>query len=496
MGSLPVPVYLGRLNNAAVDGTSRRPAPAAGHGYISSPGSPDVAGDPTSLFCPLEFRYGRDRVRALFSRGARLERALKVEAALAGAESDLGMIPKEAGPAIARAANLEQVRLERVDELERTLRHDVMAIARALAEASGASGRWVHFGATSADITDTALALELKESATILSDDLVALERSLIELARRHRATPEIGRTHGQHGVPISFGYKMAVAAAEVARHRRRLDELLPRLAVGKMAGAVGTGAGFAGRGTEIESEVMRRLGLRADEAPTQIVGRDRIAEFTNFLALVASSAERLATEVRNLQRTEIGEVQEPFDEARQVGSSTMAQKRNPMVSENVTSLARLVRAFALPPMENMVQWHERDLANSANERIVLPHAILLTDDLLGKLTEVFHGLRIDPARMAEEIARSGGGAMSEQLMLALTARGLARADAHEILRTLTRDLATGPPLAERAKANPEVRKQFEPAEIDALLDPGAYVRAAAEKTDRILATLERDLRP
>ena len=471
-------------------------SPAGGHGYISGPGSPGVAEDPASLFCPLEFRYGRERVRALFSRGARLQRALQVEVALAAAEAELGMIPKDAAEAIARAAASGQVRLERVDELESSLKHDVMAIARALAEAAGPAGRWVHYGATSADITDTALALELKESATILATDLADLERSLGELARRHRATPEIGRTHGQHGVPLTFGYKMAVAAAEVARHRRRLAEIVPRLAVGKMAGAVGTGAGFGDRAAEVEAGVMRRLELTADEAPTQIVGRDRIAEFTNFLALVSSSAERLASEVRNLQRTEIAEVQEPFDEARQVGSSTMAQKRNPMASENVTSLSRLVRAFALPPMENMVQWHERDLANSANERIVLPHAILLTDDLLGKLTEVFRGLKVDPARMAEEISRSAGGAMSEQLMLALTARGIARAEAHEILRTLTRDLAEGPSLADRAKAHPEVRRLFEPAEIDRLLDPAGYVRAAAEKTDRILARLERERGP
>jgi len=453
-----------------------------------------VTDEAESLFCPLEFRYGRDSVRNIFARGARLERALRVEAALASAESELGMIPADAGPAIDRVANLAHVALARVDELERSLRHDVMAITRALAEAAGPAGRWVHFGATSADITDTAQALELKESAGILRDDLTTLARTLVELARKHRSTAEVGRTHGQHGVPISFGYKIAVAAAEVTRHRDRLDQLLPRLAVGKMAGAVGTGAGFGSRAAELETKVMHRLGLTADEAPTQIVGRDRIAEFTNFLALIAATAERLATEVRNLQRTEIAEVSEPFDEARQVGSSTMAQKRNPMVSENVTSLARLVRAFALPPLENMVQWHERDLANSANERIVLPHAIVLTDDLLTKLTEVFRGLRVDATRMSAELDRSAGGSMTENLMLALTSKGLARSEAHELLRTLTSEPTKGPPLIERAKANPVVRSHLSPDELDELLDPSSYVRAAAAKTDRILADLDRRL--
>lgn len=453
-----------------------------------------MTSDAGSLFCPLEFRYGRAEVRGLFSREARLNRALRVEAALVATEAELGMVPAAAAHEVELAVASGRVRLDRVDELERSLKHDVMAIVRALAEASGDGGRWVHFGATSADITDSALALELQESARVLRDDLTGLARALLALARTHRATPEVGRTHGQHGVPISFGYKMAVAAAEVVRHRERLAELLPRLAVGKMAGAVGTGAGFGPKASEVEAGVMGRLGLRADEAPTQIVGRDRIAEFTNWLALVAGTAERLATEVRNLQRTEIAEVAEPFDEVRQVGSSTMAQKRNPMLSENVTSLARLVRAFALPPLENMVQWHERDLANSANERVILPHAILLTDDILTKLVEVFAGLRVDSDRMAEELARSAGGSMTENLMLTLTVRGLARSEAHEILRRLTRNPSEGLPLAARAKADPDVGRFLDPAQVDELLDPAAYVRAAAEKTDRVVARLDRAL--
>ncbi len=455
-----------------------------------------MTSDTSSLFCPIEFRYGREEVRSVFSRAARLRRALHVEAALAAAEAELGMIPAADAEAIGHAATLERVSLARVDEIERSTRHDVMAITRALAEAAGPAGRWVHFGATSADVTETAMALELKESVEILSKDLEELGRVLVGLARTHRQTAQVGRTHGQHGVPISFGYKVAVAAAEVARHHRRLLELAPRLLVGKIAGAVGTGAGFGDRAQAVEERVMRSLGLAADEAPTQIVGRDRLAEFTNFLALLAATAERLATEVRNLQRTEIAEVAEPFDEERQVGSSTMAQKRNPVTSENITSLARLVRAFALPPLENMVQWHERDLANSANERIVLPHAIVLSDDILRKLLEVFAGLEVDPARMAEALRASGGAAMTENLLLGLTAKGLARAEAHELLRRLTRDAEAGPPLVERAKSDPSVRALLSAEEVDRLLDPASYVRAAAAKTDRILADLEKTFGP
>jgi adenylosuccinate lyase len=452
-----------------------------------------VTDDSSSLFCPLEFRYGRDEVRAIFSRGARLRRALRVEAALALAEAEVGLVPTDAAEAIDRAATLESVTVEQVDAIERETRHDVMAITRALAQAAGPAGRWVHFGATSADITDTALALELKECVMVLDGDLVRLGQVLAGLARRHRSTATVGRTHGQHGVPLSFGYKMAVAAAEIGRHRQRLHELRRRLLVGKLSGAVGTGAGFGEKAAEVEEGAMRRLELTADEAPTQIVGRDRLAEFTNFLALVAATAERLATEVRNLQRTEIAEVAEPFDESRQVGSSTMAQKRNPMLSENVTSLARLVRAFAGPPLENMVQWHERDLSNSANERIVVPHAIVLTDDLLGKLADVFAGLEVDERRMGDAVTAGGGLPMTENLMLALTAKGLARAEAHELLRALTRGHAAGS-LVSRAQADPTIARLLTPAELAAILDPASYVRAAAEKTDRILASVEREL--
>jgi adenylosuccinate lyase len=452
-----------------------------------------VTGDTSSLFCPLEFRYGRPEVREIFSRTARLGRALRVEAALALAEADAGIVPATDAAAIDRAATPASVRLERVDELERTTRHDVMAITLALAEAAGPAGRWVHYGATSADITETALALELRASVEVLRADLTALAKTLASLARKHRATPEVARTHGQQGVPFTFGYKIAVAAAEVARHRRRLAELAPRLLVGKMAGAVGTGAGFGDRAEAIEAGVMRRLGLAADEAPSQIVGRDRLAEFGSFLALVAATADRLATEVRNLQRTEIAEVSEPFDEGRQVGSSTMAQKRNPILSENVTSLSRLVRAFSSVPLENMVLWHERDLSNSANERIVVPHAVVLTDDLLTKLVQVFADLAVDAGRMQEAIDRASGSVMTENLMLTLTARGLARAEAHELLRRLGREVP-GSSLADRAKAEPAVTKLLSAEEIDRALDPDAYVRAAAAKTDRILARLDAEL--
>lgn len=457
-----------------------------------SPLGDAVAEGESNLFCPLEFRYGRAEVRRLFSREQRLHRALLVEAALARAQGQLGIIPEDAAKAIAGA--VDAVHLDRVDALESELRHDVMAISRALAEAAGASGAWVHFGATSADITDTALALEYRESLAVLRGDLGGILRTLAKLAHRHRATAEVARTHGQHAVPMSFGYKLAVFAAEFLRHRQRLDQLAPRLIVGKMAGAVGTGASFGPHAVDVERLVMEQLGLTAEEAPTQVVGRDRVAEFTNLLALMAGTAERLSTEIRNLQRTEIAEVQEPFDEARQVGSSTMAQKRNPMAAENVTSLARLVRAFALPPLENLALWHERDLTNSANERVVVPHSILLLDDMLHKLDAILAGLQVDTARMEELLHLSGGAIMAENLLLGLTAKRVPRAEAHELLRGLTRSEDSSATLAERASKDERLRAFLTEAEIAKLLDPSSYVQAAAAKTDRILARVDAAL--
>jgi adenylosuccinate lyase len=443
-----------------------------------------------ALICPVEFRYGRAPVKAIFAREARLRRALEVEAVLSESEAELGLIPESVARSIGEAARSGRVTLERVDALERELRHDVMAITRALAEASGEAGGWVHFGATSADITETALALELKEAIAVLRKDLTELTRTLLDLADRYRATPEVGRTHGQHAVPLSFGYKLAVAAAEVFRHRQRLDEASKRVCAGKIAGAVGTGAGFGPRAADVEEAVMRRLGLVAEEAPTQIVGRDRLAEFTNLLALMAGTTERLATELRNLQRTEIGELSEPFEEAHQVGSSTMAQKRNPVVAENVTSLARLLRAFALPPLENMALWHERDLSNSANERIVVPHAVVLTDDTLSKLTEIFARLKVHPDRMASNLASSGGAVMSENAVLRLTEKGLPRSEAHALMLRLTAEESGSAALPDRVARDPTIQRYLRPQEVSELFRPERYVEAAAVKTDRIVARI------
>ncbi len=431
-----------------------------------------------SLLCPIDFRYGRDRMKAVFEETSRLQRLLDVEAALARAEAQAGVIPAAAAKAIAKHATTKEVTVARVDELEKETRHDIMAVVLALTEASGSdAGRYVHFGATSNDISDTATALQLRDAIAILDADLAGLAQALAALASKHKRTVMLGRTHGQAAVPITFGLKMAVFAAEVARHRERLVEASKRILVGKMSGAVGTGAAFGPKALEIQDAVMADLGLTADEASTQVVGRDRHAEFIAILANVASSLEKFATEVRNLQRTEIGEAAEAFEATKQVGSSTMAQKENPVNAENVTSLARIVRSLAIPAYENVALWHERDLTNSASERIILPHACVLLDDMLARSTDIFRNLRVNPERMRANLEATQGQVMAESVMIALTRKGMGRQEAHSLVREAAmKARAEGRHLKDVLGASKHVRDRLSSKELEDAMRPERYI--------------------
>ncbi|MCK4718169.1 MAG: adenylosuccinate lyase, partial [Thermoplasmata archaeon] len=349
------------------------------------------------LVCPLDYRYGREEMKRLWSAEAKLQSLLDVEAALARAHAKVGNIPTEAADAISAAANTSLVTVERVDAIEDEIKHDIMALAKALSEQCGDAGRYVHLGATSNDIIDTGNAMLIRSSMNIILADLKDLAHAFASRAKEHRDTVMMGRTHGQPAVPITFGLKMAVFAAEVLRHIERGEEVMGRCCAGKIMGAVGTGSALGPKVMAIQKAVMDDLHLYSEEAPTQLIGRDRYAEMTNYLALVATSLERFCTEVRNLQRPEIMEAAEAFDLKKQVGSSTMVHKKNPITSENVCGLARYVRAMAAPEMENMILWHERDLSNSASERMIIPHAFILLDDLLVKTTGVFRNLAVYP---------------------------------------------------------------------------------------------------
>jgi len=431
-------------------------------------------------------------MKAIFSEETRLAHMLRVEAALAAAQAGLGEIPAAAAKEIGRQASAKTVTVKRVADLERETGHDVMAVVLALTErCNGDAGKYVHLGATSNDILDTATALQLRDVFSILRAGLEGLTAALAALAKKHRGTIMLGRTHGQAAVPITFGLKMAVFAAEVHRHRQRLDQAEPRVVVGKMSGAVGTGAAFGPKAREIQRLVGESLGLPMEEASTQVVSRDRHAEFTALLAAIASSCEKFATEVRNLQRTEIGEVAEAFDRKRQIGSSTMAHKENPITSENVCGLARVVRGFTIPAFEDVALWHERDLTNSSAERILLPHACVLVDDILSKMTKVFSALRVYPTRMRENLDRTNGQVMAEAVMIALTGKGMGRQEAHKVVRDAS--------LAAREKRvhlrevllkNSAVKSRLTVRELEQALDPARYTGSSKAIVDDVLRGL------
>jgi len=426
-------------------------------------------------------------MKGLFSEDAKLQRMLAVEAALAKAHAAVDNIPAKAAEDIRRAANPKTVTVDRVAAIEKDIGHDVMAVVLALSEKSGEAGRYVHLGATSNDITDTALALQLRDALAILEKDLDELKAALLALAKKHRKTVMLGRTHGQAAVPITFGLKMAVFALEVQRHIDRLQQARSRICVGKMSGAVGTGAAFGPKALEIQELVMRDLGIAYEEASSQVVGRDRLAELMGLLANAAASAEKFATEVRNLQRTEIAEAAEAFGE-KQVGSSTMANKENPVTSENVCGLARIVRGFVVPAYEDVPLWHERDLTNSAAERIMVPHALILVDDLLAKLAGVFANLRVYPERMRENLERTKGQAMAESVMIALTAKGVGRQEAHKLVQDAAkRAREKDAHLREALAANATVARLLTKREIDAALNPDGYVGESVEIVDRMV---------
>ncbi|MCL4325530.1 MAG: adenylosuccinate lyase [Candidatus Thermoplasmatota archaeon] len=385
---------------------------------------------------PIDYRYGREIIKKIFDTEERLNRMLSVEAALVRALSHFSIVPEEVAKSISEKASTKYVKVQRVNELEKITKHDITAIIRALSEVSGNDARYIHYGATSNDIIDTATALQIRDALPYIEKNLENLLTVFVTLAEKHMNVAMTGRTHGQHAVPITLGLKMAVFAAEVKRHLERIKEIKPRIIVGKMSGAVGSGAGWHDYSIELESEVMNSLGLGLDIGSTQVISRDRYAEFIALLALIATSMEKFALEMRLLQQSEINELQEPFEE-KQVGSSTMAQKRNPIISENICSIARFVRSFVITEYENMPLWHERDLSNSANERFIIPYSIILTDYIIWETAKIYSEATINSENMKENLYKSIEGITAENVLLYLTDKGMNRAEAHEIVRSL-----------------------------------------------------------
>ena len=430
-------------------------------------------------------RYGTPEMRRVFEEETRVQKMLDVEAALALAHAQVGNIPRKDAEKIAATASLQYVKLARIKAIEKEIKHDVAALVRTFAEACGSSGAYVHLGATSYDIVDTANALQLKDAMDIIEKKLVYFRSVLQEKTFQYKSTVMIGRTHGQHALPITLGFKFAVWASEISRHIQRLSDCRNRVLVGKMSGAVGTQAGLGEHAMRIQELVMKRLGIRAAEISTQIVQRDRYAELVCLLALIASSLENFATEIRELQRPEIGELFESFEAEKQVGSSTMPHKRNPETCERVCGLARIVRSLVVPALENVVTWHERDLTQSSAERFIFPETCILVDYLLFLMSNIVANLRVDEQRMLQNMELTQGRAMSEAVMMALTRKGVDRQEAHELLRKLTvKSEHEKRHFREVLLADKFVRSKLSEREIDAALNPKNYLGTAVEQAE------------
>jgi len=377
------------------------------------------------------------------------------------------------------------VELARVEEIEAEIHHDLMAMVKALSEKCGKYGGYVHYGATSYDIEDTATALTMKRAIGKLKVRLGETKKILGKLAREKKSLVCIGRTHGQHAVPTTYGMKFAIYYKEIERDLKRLEQAEEMISVGKMAGATGTMATFRGKGMQIQELVMKELGIRAAEVSNQVVQRDRHAQVMFALALCASTLEKIAKEIRNLQRNEIGEVAEPFG-SKQVGSSTMPQKRNPHKSERICSLARLVRGNVAVALENIPLEHERDLTNSANERFIFAESFIVTDYMLSQLNNILSGLQFFPENIERNLALTGGAVMAERIMIELTSRRMGRQEAHELMRTSAREaFAKKQKLIDVLLEKKEVLKLIKKEELAGLFEPKNYIGESVEIVEK-----------
>jgi adenylosuccinate lyase len=443
-------------------------------------------------------RYGTPEMKKIFEEETRVQRMLDVEAALAWAHAEVGDIPSEDAEKIAAMASTKYVKLSRIKEIEREIKHDIASLVRALAEACGPSGAYVHLGATSSDIVDSARALQLKEALGLIEKRLDDFEKILMEKAVQYRNTLMIGRTHGQHALPITLGFKFAVWMREISRHIQRLGQCKERVLVGKMTGAVGVQAGLGSHAMEIQELVMQRLGIEHAEISTQIVQRDRHAELVCLLAMIASTLDNFATEIRQLQRPEIGELFESFDLEKRVGSSTMPHKRDPETCETVCGLARIVRSLVVPTLENVVTWHERDLTQSSAERFIIPETCILVDHMLFLMSKVVANLYVDEQRMLKNTELTQGRAMSEAVMIALARKGVSRQEAHEHLRKLAiKSKMEKRHFREILLEDEVVSEKLSEKEIDEALNPRNYLGTALEQVELVVKKTreERELR-
>ncbi len=440
---------------------------------------------------PVETRY-RTKIAEIFTEEKKLENWLKVEAVLAKAHAKLGNIPQESADEICKKANLNYVKLNRVKEIDKEIHHDLMAMVKALSEqCEGNAGKYIHLGATSYDIEDTATGLQLKEAIIYITNSLKKLLIELIKVIQDKKSLVCIGRTHGQHAIPTTYGMRFGVWAYEIDRHLDRLKETLSRISYGKMSGAVGNMASFGENGIEIQNFITKELGLNPALITNQIIQRDRHAEVLFLTTLIGQSLAKVARQFRVLQRNEIAEMFEPFKKT-QVGSSTMPHKRNPHKSERICSLARVLKSNIIPALDNIILEDERDLTNSANERIIFAENFILLDFMIIQLTSIIQEVEFDEERIEENLNLTKGACLSEKIMLNLVEKGIGRQEGHEILRKAAiKAKKENRFIKEILLENEKITESFTKDEIDDLLNPHNYIGKSIELLEKLLKFLK-----
>jgi len=427
-------------------------------------------------------RYTLPEMGAIWTEENKFQKWLDVEIAVCEVHAEMGVIPREAFEKIRRTAAFS---VARISEIEKTTRHDVIAFTTALAENVGAEARYIHYGLTSSDVVDTANALLLVDASTLIVEDLQRLGQVLRRRAHEFKHTPMIGRTHGVHAEPTTFGLVLALYYAENERNKERMRRARDQIAYGKISGAVGT---FAHLDPEVEERVCRKLALKAEPISTQVVQRDRYAEYLSVLAIIASSMEKMALEVRHLQRTEVREAEEPFA-AGQKGSSAMPHKRNPVTAEQICGLARVVRSNAQAAFENNALWHERDISHSSVERVILPDSCVLVDYLVSKAEWLIDGLAVYPARMRENLESLGGVTASGEVLLELTRCGLSREEAYAIVQPLAMKVwDEGANFRDLAMHDSKIQRLLNSAQLDKIFDLDHQLRNVDKIFDRVFS--------
>ena len=430
-------------------------------------------------------RYTHPEMGGIWSEQRRYDAWLEVELAATDALAEAGVVPVDDARALRERASFD---IARIEAIEQVTQHDVIAFTTAVAERVGAPARWLHFGLTSSDVLDTALALQMRQACDLLLTRVDALADAIRTRAIEHQRTPMIGRTHGVHAELMTFGVKLALWYAEVQRGRERLVRARDAVSVGKLSGAVGV---FAHLDPSVEATVCARLGLTPDPVSSQVVSRDRHAELLTALAILAASLEKFALEIRGLQKTEIGEVEEPFAKG-QKGSSAMPHKRNPIGCEQVTGLARLVRANAMAALENVALWHERDISHSSVERVILPDSFIALDHMLRRFTRIVAGMVVYPARMLENLGRSRGVVFSGSVLLELARRGISREDAYAwVQRNAMRSFSEGQDFQALLLADADITKVLSVDVVKEAFDLDAQLRNVGTIFDRVFGQAE-----